>query len=28
VLMHADDNQVHNMMIRCTVCGHYNSTDA
>jgi hypothetical protein len=27
VLMHADDGQVYNLMIRCTVCGSYNLTN-
>ena len=27
VLLAADDGQVHNLTIRCTVCGSYNSTD-
>ena len=25
-LMHAEDGQVHNLVIHCTVCGSYNST--
>ena len=28
VLMHADAGQVHNLVIRCTWCGIYNSTDS
>ena len=27
VLMHAERDQVHNLLIKCTVCGAYNSTD-
>ena len=27
VLMHADENQVHSLIIQCTVCDAYNSTD-
>ena len=27
VLMHAEQGQVHNLTIRCTKCGAYNSTD-
>ena len=27
VLMHAEDGQVHNLVIHCTECGSYNSTD-
>jgi hypothetical protein len=27
VLMHAETGQVHNLLIHCTVCGSYNSTD-
>jgi hypothetical protein len=27
VLMHADYGQVHDLMIHCTECGSYNSTD-
>ena len=27
VLMHAEEGQVHNLIIRCTECGSYNSTD-
>jgi hypothetical protein len=27
VLMHADENQVHSLIINCTVCDAYNSTD-
>jgi predicted RNA-binding Zn-ribbon protein involved in translation (DUF1610 family) len=26
VLMHAEENQVHNLLIHCSVCGSYNST--
>ena len=28
VLMHAEEDQVHNLAILCTGCGAYNSTDA
>jgi predicted RNA-binding Zn-ribbon protein involved in translation (DUF1610 family) len=28
VLMHAEEGQVHNLAIRCTRCGSYNSTDS
>jgi transcription elongation factor Elf1 len=28
VLMHAEENQVHNLLIHCSVCGSYNETDA
>lgn len=27
VLMHAERDQVHNLLIKCAVCGAYNSTD-
>lgn len=27
VLMHAERGQVHNLLIKCTLCGAYNSTD-
>jgi DNA-directed RNA polymerase subunit RPC12/RpoP len=27
VLMHAEDGQVHGLLIRCTDCGSYNTTD-
>jgi DNA-directed RNA polymerase subunit RPC12/RpoP len=27
LLMHAEVDQVHNLLIRCTKCGSYNSTD-
>jgi predicted RNA-binding Zn-ribbon protein involved in translation (DUF1610 family) len=27
-LLHAEENQVHGVLIRCTECGSYNSTDA
>jgi hypothetical protein len=27
VLLHAEAEQVHNLQIRCTKCGAYNSTD-
>ena len=27
VLMHADEGQVHGLMIRCTSCGSYNATE-
>ena len=28
VLLHADEGQVHGILIHCTECGSYNSTDA
>jgi predicted RNA-binding Zn-ribbon protein involved in translation (DUF1610 family) len=28
VLMHAEQGQVHNLVIHCVVCGSYNATDA
>jgi len=28
VLLHADEYQVHGLLIHCTECGSYNSTDA
>jgi phage FluMu protein Com len=28
VLMHADAGQVRNLLIKCTACGSYNSTDS
>ncbi len=28
ILLHADENQVYGLLIRCTECGSYNSTDA
>ena len=28
VLLHAEDGQVHNVLIKCVVCGTYNSTDS
>jgi predicted RNA-binding Zn-ribbon protein involved in translation (DUF1610 family) len=28
VLLHADEGQVHGILIHCTKCGSYNSTDA
>jgi hypothetical protein len=28
ILMHADEGQIHNVLIRCAICGAYNSTDA
>jgi len=28
VLMHADEGQVHNLLIHCTECRRYNSTDS
>ena len=28
ILMHADQGQVHNLVIHCTQCGSYNTTDA
>lgn len=27
ILLHAEENQVHGVLIRCTECGSYNSTD-
>jgi DNA-directed RNA polymerase subunit RPC12/RpoP len=27
LLMHAEEDQVHNLHIHCLVCGSYNSTD-
>jgi hypothetical protein len=27
-LLHAEDGQVHNLTIRCTICGNYNSTNS
>ena len=27
VLLHAEEGQVHGLLIRCTNCGTYNSTD-
>ena len=27
VLLHAEENQVHGILIRCAVCGSFNSTD-
>ena len=27
VLLHAEEQQVHGLLIRCTKCGSYNSTD-
>ena len=27
VLLHAEEGQVHNLIIHCTGCGAYNSTD-
>jgi DNA-directed RNA polymerase subunit RPC12/RpoP len=27
-LLHAEENQVHGILIHCTNCGSYNSTDA
>ena len=27
ILLHADEGQVHNLVICCTKCGSYNSTD-
>jgi hypothetical protein len=27
VLMHAERGQVHNLVIKCSACGSYNSTD-
>jgi DNA-directed RNA polymerase subunit RPC12/RpoP len=28
ILLHAEENQVHGILIRCANCGSYNSTDA
>jgi DNA-directed RNA polymerase subunit RPC12/RpoP len=28
ILLHAEENQVHGILIRCTNCGSYNSTHA
>lgn len=28
VLLHAEDGQVHNLVIRCVQCGSYNATEA
>lgn len=28
VLLHAEEDQVHGILIHCTKCGSYNSTDA
>lgn len=28
VLLHAEAGQVHNLLIHCTQCGSYNSTDS
>jgi len=28
VLLHAEEGQFHNLVIRCTACGSYNATDA
>jgi DNA-directed RNA polymerase subunit RPC12/RpoP len=27
ILLHAEEDQVHGVLIRCTACGSYNSTD-
>jgi DNA-directed RNA polymerase subunit RPC12/RpoP len=27
ILLHAEEGQVHNVLIRCKECGSYNSTD-
>jgi predicted RNA-binding Zn-ribbon protein involved in translation (DUF1610 family) len=27
LLMHAEENQVHNLQIHCLVCGSYNATE-
>ena len=27
ILLHAEEHQVHGMLIRCTECGSYNATD-
>ena len=28
ILLHAEENQVHGILIQCSNCGSYNSTDA
>jgi predicted RNA-binding Zn-ribbon protein involved in translation (DUF1610 family) len=28
ILLHAEEGQVHGVLIRCTNCGSYNSTDS
>ena len=28
ILLHAEEDKVHGLLIRCTNCGSYNSTDA
>jgi predicted RNA-binding Zn-ribbon protein involved in translation (DUF1610 family) len=28
ILLHAEDNQIHGVLIRCTKCGSYNATDS
>ena len=28
VLLHAEDDQVHNLVIHCMECGSYNTTDS
>jgi DNA-directed RNA polymerase subunit RPC12/RpoP len=28
ILLHAEENQVHGLLLRCANCGSYNSTDA
>ena len=28
ILLHAEENQVHGVLIHCAICGSYNSTDA
>ena len=28
ILLHAEENQVHGVLLRCANCGSYNSTDA
>jgi predicted RNA-binding Zn-ribbon protein involved in translation (DUF1610 family) len=28
ILLHAEENQIHGVLIQCSNCGSYNSTDA